>query len=65
MPDDDLFEALKTRKADVVTDHIAQIDAKGILLKSGQYLEADVIVSATGLNLLVLGALNSPLMVNL
>jgi len=55
VPDDDLFEALKTRKADVVTDHIAQIDAKGILLKSGQYLEADVIVSATGLNLLVLG----------
>lgn len=55
VPDDDLFEALKARKADVVTDHIAQIDAKGILLKSGQYLEADVIVSATGLNLLVLG----------
>ena len=55
VPDDDLFEALKARKADVVTDHIAQIDAKGILLKSGQHLEADVIVSATGLNLLVLG----------
>ena len=55
VPDDDLFEALKAGKADVVTDHIAQIDAKGILLKSGQYLEADVIVSATGLNLLVLG----------
>ena len=55
VPDDDLFEVLKAGKADVVTDHIAQIDAKGILLKSGQHLEADIIVSATGLNLLVLG----------
>ena len=55
VPDDDLFEVLKSGKADVVTDHIAQIDAKGILLKSGQHLEADIIVSATGLNLLVLG----------
>ena len=55
VPNGDLFEALKTGKADVVTDEIDTFSKNGILLKSGKELAADIIVTATGLNLLVLG----------
>jgi len=55
VPDADLFEAVKSGKASVVTDHIDRFTAKGILLKSGQELEADIIVTATGFNLCILG----------
>ena len=55
VPNGDLFEALKTGKADVVTDEINTFTKNGILLKSGKELAADIIVTATGLNLLVLG----------
>jgi len=55
VPDDDLFDAIKQDKASVVTDQIERFTANGILLKSGQTLEADIIVTATGLNLEVLG----------
>ena len=55
VPDDDLFQVLKAGRADVVTDHIDHIDADGIMLQSGEHLDADVIVSATGLNLVILG----------
>ena len=55
IPDADLFEAIKADKAKVVTDHIAQIDATGIALKSGEHLDADIIVTATGLTLAVAG----------
>ena len=55
VPNGDLFEALKSGKADVVTDEINTFTKNGILLKSGKELEADIIVTATGLNLLVLG----------
>ncbi|MBX3479971.1 MAG: NAD(P)/FAD-dependent oxidoreductase [Caulobacter sp.] len=55
VPDDDLFNAINTGAASVVTDHIERFTPKGILLKSGQELEADIIVTATGLNLEVLG----------
>ncbi|MEM6723085.1 MAG: NAD(P)/FAD-dependent oxidoreductase, partial [Bacteroidota bacterium] len=51
VPDADLFKAIKKGKADVVTDHIDRFTEKGILLKSGQELPADIIVTATGLNL--------------
>lgn len=51
----DIFKAIKSRKAEVVTDHIEAFTEKGIKLKSGQELEADIIVSATGLDLLPLG----------
>jgi cation diffusion facilitator CzcD-associated flavoprotein CzcO len=51
----DLFQAIKSGKASVVTDNIDTFIEKGILLKSGQELEADIIVTATGLNLVVLG----------
>ena len=51
VPDSDLFNALKSGKASVETDHIDRFTEKGILLKSGKELEADIIVTATGLNL--------------
>jgi monooxygenase len=55
VPDSDLFGALKSGRASIVTDHIDSFTEKGIRLKSGQELEADVVVTATGLNLLLLG----------
>ncbi len=55
LPNGDLFEALKNQSASVVTDTIGQITPHGILLTSGQHLDADVIVSATGLKLNALG----------
>ena len=55
IPDADLFEAIKAGKAKVVTAHIAQIDTGGIALKSGEHLDADIIITATGLNLAVAG----------
>ena len=54
-PDGDLFRALKSGSASVVTDRIQTLTADGILLESGAQLEADLIVTATGLNLVVLG----------
>jgi len=53
--DGDMFEAIKTGSVDVVTDHVDHFDATGIALKSGRHLDADVVVAATGLNLLALG----------
>jgi monooxygenase len=58
VPDADLFKALGSGKADVVTGGIETFTEKGIRLASGAELEADVIVTATGLNLLVLGGLS-------
>jgi len=55
VPDGDLFEGIRSGKASVVTDHIDRFTEKGILLKSGKELEADIIVTATGFNLNVLG----------
>jgi cation diffusion facilitator CzcD-associated flavoprotein CzcO len=55
IPDADLFQAIRSRKASVVTDEIERFAPTGIRLKSGQLLEADIIVTATGFNLNVLG----------
>jgi len=55
VPDGDLFKAIRSGKADVMTDQIDCFDANGLKLKSGKTLDADVIVTATGLNLVVLG----------
>jgi monooxygenase len=51
VPDSDLFSALKAGTASVATDHIVRFTEHGIELKSGEKLEADIIVTATGLNL--------------
>jgi cation diffusion facilitator CzcD-associated flavoprotein CzcO len=55
VPDADLFLGIKSGKASVVTDEIDRFTATGILLKSGETLEADIIVTATGFNLAALG----------
>ncbi|GAB5467865.1 MAG: NAD(P)/FAD-dependent oxidoreductase [Rhodospirillales bacterium] len=55
VPDGDLFQCIRSGRASVVTDHIARFTETGIDLKSGRHLEADVVVSATGLNLSVFG----------
>ena len=55
IPDSDLFLALHGERAEVVTDQISHFTSTGITLKSGQHLDADIIVTATGLKLQMLG----------
>jgi cation diffusion facilitator CzcD-associated flavoprotein CzcO len=55
VPDGDLFRAIRAGKASVVTDEIERFTETGIRLKSGEELAADVVVTATGFNLSVLG----------
>jgi monooxygenase len=55
VPDGDLFVAINQGKASVVTDEIDTIDEQGIQLRSGKQLPADIIVTATGLNLVAFG----------
>ncbi len=57
VPDADLFKALSSGSAEIVTDSIETFTEKGIRLASGAELEADVVVTATGLNLLFLGGM--------
>ncbi|MGA8255237.1 MAG: NAD(P)/FAD-dependent oxidoreductase [Nocardioides sp.] len=57
VPDGDLFAALKSGDASIVTDHIDRFTEHGILLASGETLEADIIVTATGLSVQMLGGL--------
>src|SRR5690606_20333670 len=57
VPDGDLFKAIRDGRASVVTDHIDTFTETGIRLRSGEELEADVIVTATGLELLFLGGI--------
>ena len=57
VPDSDLFVALKSGRADIATDTIATFTETGIKLDSGVHLPADLIVTATGLNLVVLGGI--------
>ena len=54
VPDGDLFESIKKGDASVVTDHIDKFNEDGILLKSGEGLKADIIITATGIELNVL-----------
>lgn len=57
VPDGDLFQGIAAGKASVVTGHIERFTEKGILLQSGQELEADIIITATGFNLSVMGGI--------
>ena len=57
VPDSDLFKEIGSGGAQVITDHIAAFTPTGLRLKSGVELEADVVVTATGLNLLPLGGI--------
>ena len=57
LPDADLFKAIRAGRASVVTGQIETITEDGILLQSGERLDADIIVSATGLQMLALGGI--------
>ena len=57
VPNGDLFKAIKSGAADVVTDHIDCFTETGVQLKSGEHLPADIIVTATGLNMEVCSGL--------
>ena len=57
VPDGDLFKAIRKGRASVVTDHVDRFTERGIRLASGEELEADVVVTATGLNLLAIGGM--------
>jgi cation diffusion facilitator CzcD-associated flavoprotein CzcO len=58
VPDGDLFRALRSGRASIATDRIAGFTEKGIALESGEHLDADVVVTATGLNLLPMGGMS-------
>ena len=58
VPDGDLFDAISAGRASVVTDHIETFTEQGLKLASGAELEADLVVSATGLNLVPLGGVS-------
>jgi len=55
VPDGDLFQAIGEGRASIVTDQVESFTENGILLASGAELEADLVVTATGLNMLALG----------
>lgn len=58
LPNGDLFKALKSGKAEIVTDRIETFTETGIALASGDHLETDIIVTATGLQILAIGGMN-------
>jgi cation diffusion facilitator CzcD-associated flavoprotein CzcO len=57
VPDSDLFSAIREGRASVVTDHIESFTETGLRLKSGEHLDADIIVTATGLVLKIMSGL--------
>ncbi|WP_395310388.1 NAD(P)/FAD-dependent oxidoreductase [Mycobacterium sp. AMU20-3851] len=57
VPDADLFDAISNGSASVVTDRIATFTETGVLLESGRELDADIIVTATGLNVQLFGGI--------
>ena len=57
VPDGDLFDALADGKASIATDEIDTFTDRGVRLRSGADIEADVVVTATGLNLVALGGM--------
>ncbi len=57
VPDGDLFTAIRTGRASIVTDQIDTFTGNGVKLSSGRELEADIVVTATGLNLLAFGGI--------
>ena len=54
-PDGDLFKSIKSGKVNIITDSVDSFNKKGLKLKSGKILEADIIITATGLKLLAFG----------
>ena len=58
VPNGDFFKAMREGKASVVTDHITSFTETGIQLASGEHLDADIIITATGLELVTLGEMD-------
>ncbi|MGR8948539.1 MAG: flavin-containing monooxygenase [Gammaproteobacteria bacterium] len=58
VPEGDLFKGIQSGKASMVTDEIDRFTEKGVLTKSGQELEADIIITATGFHMSVLGGID-------
>jgi monooxygenase len=58
VPDADLFNAVRSGKTTIVTDHIERFNETGILMKSGEQIDADIIVPATGLEVQLWGKMN-------
>ena len=58
VPDGDLFVAMREKRASIVTDQIETFTPTGIKLKSGEHLDADIIITATGLNMLAFGGMS-------
>lgn len=59
VPDGDLFKTLREAKATIETDEIATFTETGVTLKSGQSIDADIIISATGLNIEIMGGVQA------
>ena len=57
IPNADLFDSIKSKKASIVTDHIECFTEKGLKLKSDSEIEADIIITATGLNIRQFGGI--------
>ena len=58
VPDGDLFDTLKSGRGQIVTDEIASFEARGLRLKSGDFLPADIVITATGLELQLLSGID-------
>ncbi|MGC5259203.1 flavin-containing monooxygenase [Gordonia sp. DT218] len=58
VPDSDLFRTIRKGKASIVTDRVATFTETGVLLESGEELEADIVVTATGLNIKIIGGID-------
>jgi monooxygenase len=58
VPGGDLYKAVRAGKADIVTDCIVEFTPKGVALQSGEHLDADIVVTATGLKLVALGQID-------
>jgi monooxygenase len=58
VPDGDLFDSIRLGKASVVTDEIETFTEQGLKLRSGAEIPADIIITATGLNLVALGGID-------
>ena len=57
IPNADLFDSIKSKKTSIITDHIEKFTEKGLKLKSNSEIEADIIITATGLNLQQFGGI--------
>jgi cation diffusion facilitator CzcD-associated flavoprotein CzcO len=58
VPDEDLWRTIRSGKASIVTDHIERFDESGIRLKSGDRLDADLVITATGLQVVTFGQID-------